>query len=105
MSIGITSATLVDASSDATGTATVTDPGNFHVHRFWVTFTAAASVQVQASTDGSTFVDLLSSAITTSGSISEVDRPWKNLRISWTGNTGDLTVSVEQIYSNPSGAV
>lgn len=105
MSIGITSDVLVDGSSDATGTAEVNNPNNFHVHRFWVSFTSAATVKVQASTDGSNFIDLLSADITTTDTISEVDRPWKHLRVSWADNDGDLTIELEQIYSNPAGAV
>ena len=105
MAIGITSQTLVDGSAAATGTATVATPDGYHVHRFWITFTAAATVQVQASHDGAVFIDLLSSAVTTTDSISEVDRPWKFLRVDWTGNTGTLDISVEQIYANPAGTV
>lgn len=105
MPIGITPTKIVDGATAAASTASVTRPESFHVHRFFITFTAAATVQIQASTDGVTFIDLLTTAVTTTDAIKEVDRPWRHLRVDWTGNTGTLNITVEQIYSDSGGTV
>ena len=107
MAIQINEQHLVDASAAASGTSSVENPGpqGYNVHRFFTTFTAAASVEVQVSSDGSTFFDILDSPITTSGDVTEVESPWKHLRVSWSGNTGNLTIVCEQFYSSLSGVL
>lgn len=92
-------ATTPVSSTDATGDQTIADADAFNVHRFFIRFTSAATVQIQGSADGTNWIDLLTTDVTTTGNISEVDRPWRNLRVEWTGNDGTLTVDLEQMYA------
>jgi len=105
MPIPIRTETLVDADSTAASNTALSDAASHHVTRWWVTFDAAATVQVQGSHDGTTWIDLLAADVTVSGAIREISRPFKHLRAEWTGNTGDLTVIVERMYSNRDAAI
>ncbi len=106
MPIGVTTTTVVNIAA-ATGSinADVSNSDNYHCHRFFFSISAAATVQVQGSHDGSAFFDLLDSAVTTDGEVRELDRPWTHLRVKVTGNTGDTTVTVQQFYGNMAGTV
>ena len=106
MPIGIKTTEVVDITSATAAINTaVTDANAFHCHRFFFEIDAAASVQLQGSYDGVVWFDLLASAVTTDGEVKELDRPWQHLRVSVTGNTGNATVTLQQFYSNMSGAI
>lgn len=106
MAIGIKTTTLVSITgATASITADVSDPANFHCHRFFFDIGTAASIELHGSHDGTTFYDVTTAAITTDGEIREVDRPWSHLRVSVTGNNGTTKVIMQQFYSNTSGAV
>ena len=103
MAIPVNTTTLVDASTDATGTATITDSTDFHMNRLWVFFTNAATVHLQASPDGSNWVTL--HTINESAEAATLSHPFENLRVSWTGNNGTLDVKLSQFYDNTRGQV
>jgi len=100
MAIPIPNEVLVAASVAAAGSQAVTRPDGHHVHRFFISMSLAANVQIQASHDGLNWVDLLAAAITVP-TIVELDRPWRNLRAEWDTNTGTVTIGLERLYSNP----
>lgn len=106
MPIGVTTTTVVNiTAATAAINTTVDNPSHFHCHRFFFSISAAATIQIQGSHDGTTFFDLLATDVTADGEVRELDRPWSNLRIKVTGNTGNTTVTLQQIYGNPSGTV
>lgn len=106
MAIGITTTEVLDITA-ATGSINVdiSNPANYHCHRFFFEIDAAATIQIQGSPDGSVFFDLLATDVTTDGEVRELDRPWSNLRVKVTGNTGDTTVTLQQIYGNPGATI
>ena len=103
MAIPVNKTTLVDASAAATGNATVSDADEFHVSRFYVSISAAATVDIEGSPDGGvTWFEL--DSLTATG-VRELDRPFNDLRVSWTGNTGTLSVFLEQFYDKDTATV
>lgn len=106
MPMGITTETVVNiGGGTAAINADINNPNHYHCHRFFFSISSAATIQIQGSHDGDTFFDLLASAVTTDGEVRELDRPWSNLRVKVTDNDGDTTVTLQQIYGNPSGTV
>ena len=103
MAIAVNTTTLVDGSTDATGTANIDDPTNFHINRLWVFFTNAATVNLQASPDGSNWVTL--HTITESAEAASLSHPFENLRVTWSGNNGTLNVKLSQFYDNARATV
>jgi len=68
------------------------------VHRFWTSWASGTpTVLIEGSHDGSAWFTL--ATITTTGDVTEVARPFRHLRVSWTSVTGALTVVVEQMRS------
>ena len=106
--IPIVRETIVNAATAATGDATANNPQSFHVTRFFITLQAgtSATLLVQASTDGASWATL--GTVSAAGtSVVEAERPWTNLRVSWTGNSviKTITVVTEQMHSDPFGSV
>ena len=101
--IAVNTTTLVDGSTDATGTATISDSKDFHISRIWVFFNAAATVNLQGSPDGSNWVTL--HTITTTDEAATLSHPFENLRVTWSGNTGTLSVKLSQFYDNARATV
>ena len=106
--IPIVTETIVNAATAATGNADATNPQNFHVTRFFVTLQigTAATVLVQASTDGANWATL--GTVNAAGtSVVEAERPWSNLKVAWSGNSGSKTITVvtEQMHTDPHGSV
>lgn len=104
MPIPIKQTQMVNASGDASGTSVVDSPDSYHVHRFFISISAAATVKVQGSPDGSTWIDLLDSDITASD-LAVVDRPFAHLRVTWSGNNDTVSVWLDQLYSKQDGWV
>ena len=101
--IAIQTSTLVDASTDATGTAVFETPAGFHKNRIWCFPSANATVNLQGSPDGSNWVTF--HTITNETEAATISDPFENMRITWTGNTGTLTVKLSQYYDNPREAI
>jgi len=96
MSIPLNTAKIIDDTDVTSGTQALASADEMHVHRVYATISAAATVTIQASPDsGTTWFDL--GNLTETG-VLELDRPWPRLRVSWAGNTGDLSAWEEHTY-------
>ena len=103
MAIPLQTTKIIDNSSAGSGTQDVSNANEMHVHRIYATISAAADIDLQASPDdGDTWFDL---GTLESTGVMELDRPWPKLRVSWSGNTGNITVFEEHTYDTDKATV
>lgn len=87
------------ASNSTVGTDAGESPEEWMVHRFYTSWASGTpTVLIQGSPDGAAWFTL--DTITATGDVTEIARPFKHLRASWTSVSGALTVNVEQLRAS-----
>jgi hypothetical protein len=95
---------LVDAAAAAAGNQVVTLPHNGFRHLFLVTISVAANVWIEAAATpvppGATRWVRISGNLTATDSVA-VEGNFRYLRVSWSGNTGTVSVDLIQSAQQP----
>lgn len=97
MSIPIQIETVVNASATSADNEPITDADCYRLIRLFVAISAAATMDVEASDDGgTTWYTLIGATKITASEAVTIAGPFRDARVSWSGNTGTVTVTAHK---------